>query len=47
MYALSVIVLIVTIQDGVVMWYEALALVLTYLVYIAGNAYISAGLSLA
>lgn len=37
MYALSVVVLIVTIQDGKIMWYEALVLVLTYLIYIAGK----------
>lgn len=37
MYALSVVVLIITIQDGKVMWYEALVLVLTYLIYIAGK----------
>lgn len=37
MYALSVVVLILTIQDGIVMWYEALILVLTYLIYIAGK----------
>lgn len=37
MYAISVIALIATLQDGVVMWYEALALVMAYLIYIAGK----------
>lgn len=35
MYAVSVIALILTLQDGVVMWYEAALLVLFYIIYIA------------
>lgn len=35
MYAVSVISLIFTLQDGVVMWYEALLLVFFYIIYIA------------
>lgn len=37
MYAVSVISLIVVLQDGIVMWYEALLLVLFYMIYIAGK----------
>lgn len=37
MYAVAVISLIVTLQDGIVMWYEALLLVLFYMIYIAGE----------
>lgn len=37
MYAVSVISLIVVLQDGKIMWYEALALVLAYMIYIAGK----------
>lgn len=37
MYAVSVISLIFTLQDGIVMWWEALLLVLFYIVYIAGK----------
>lgn len=39
MYAVSVISLILTLQDGVVMWYEALLLVLFYMIYIAGMVF--------
>lgn len=35
MYAVSVVALILTLQDGVVMWYEAALLVFLYIVYIA------------
>lgn len=35
MYAVSVIALILTLQDGVVMWYEAALLILFYIIYIA------------
>lgn len=37
MYAIAVIGLIGVLVDGVVMWYEALGLILTYFVYITGN----------
>lgn len=37
MYAVAVVSLIVTLQDGIVMWYEALILVLIYMMYIAGK----------
>lgn len=37
MYGISVIMLIITLQDGKVMWYEALILVLAYMIYIAGK----------
>lgn len=37
MYGVSVIMLIITLQDGKVMWYEALVLVLAYIIYIAGT----------
>lgn len=36
MYGVSVISLIITLQDGIVMWYEALLLVFFYVIYIAG-----------
>lgn len=38
MYAISVIALIITLQDGKVMWYEAAILVLAYCIYIAGKS---------
>lgn len=38
MYAISVISLIVVLSDGVVMWYEGLALALAYFVYISGES---------
>lgn len=41
MYAISVISLIFTLQDGIVMWYEALLLVFAYMIYIAGKAHSS------
>lgn len=37
MYGISVVALIFTLQDGKVMWYEALLLVLAYVIYIAGK----------
>lgn len=37
MYAISVIALIITLEDGKIMWYEALVLVLAYCIYIAGK----------
>lgn len=37
MYAVSVISLIFVLEDGRIMWYEALALVLAYMIYIAGK----------
>lgn len=45
MYGISVIALIITLQDGIVMWYEALCLVLAYVIYIAGKVYHSRGKS--
>lgn len=41
MYGISVIMLIITLQDGKVMWYEALILVLAYMIYIAGKIKLS------
>ena len=35
MYGISVVALIFTLQDGKVMWYEALILVFAYIIYIA------------
>lgn len=35
MYGVAVVALIFTLQDGKVMWYEALALVFAYIIYIA------------
>lgn len=46
MYGFSVIALIVTLQDGIVMWYEALLLVLFYMIYIAGEFHIYKVISL-
>lgn len=37
MYGISVIALIITLQDGIIMWYEALTLVLAYFIYIGGR----------
>lgn len=37
MYAISVIALISVLHDGQIMWYEALILVLAYMIYIAGR----------
>lgn len=37
MYGVAVISLIGVLLDGVVMWYEGLALVLTYFFYIIGK----------
>lgn len=37
MYGLSVIALIFTLRDGKVMWYEALGLVLAYIIYLLGK----------
>lgn len=37
MYGISVITLIVFLRDGHIMWYEALILVLAYMIYIAGK----------
>lgn len=39
MYAVSVISLIAVLQDGKVMWYEALLLVMAYFVYISGEQF--------
>lgn len=39
MYGVAVVSLIGVLLDGVVMWYEGLALVLTYLIYIVGRVF--------
>lgn len=38
MYGVAVVSLICVLLDGVVMWYEGLALVLTYIFYIVGKS---------
>lgn len=38
-YAVSVISLIVVLADGKVMWYEAMILVLIYILYLAGKQF--------
>lgn len=37
MYGVAVLSLIVVLSDGIVMWYEALGLVLGYVLYIGGE----------